>query len=477
MTLILTVDLGTTATKVLLWSPDGMMASAVAPVTTTHAEPGWAEQDAGDWWASVAAAISQLPVRPSHLDAIGLCGARETFIPVNSALEPLGPALLWSDRRAAAEAEALCRAHGGAGAVHRRVGIVVDAGAMVAKVAWLAGHDPARLESARWLLSPRDLVAARMTGSVATDTTMASKTGFAAVSGGLAAEFAPLAANRLPPVLASNAVLGPVTPEAAQALGVSPGTPVVIGAGDRACEVIGTGATPLAPMVSWGTTANVSVPVDRRPEMFPAGAALTGGAFGGWMLEAGLSASGAAMAWLAGIAGISPEALMAEVELSEPGARGVIALPWFNGARAPWWAPGARAAFVGLSAAHDRADLARAIIEGVALDVDRSLALVAPDATAICVAGGGSAGSVWRQVLAAVTSRAVIRRAVPDAAGAGACLLAADAIGANSTFPLDRINPVVGHDEPDQALASSYAQRRDRHDLVADTVARLDFET
>jgi xylulokinase len=476
VTLILTVDLGTTSTKALLWSPDGMMASAAVSVSTTHAKPGWAEQDAGDWWESVVAATSQVPEARAGVDAIGLSGARETFVPVTSALEPLGPALLWSDRRAAAEAETLCADHGGQDALHQRVGIIVDAGAMVAKVAWLAGHDPARLESARWLLSPRDLVAAQLTGSVVTDASMASKTGFAAISGGRAAGFAALAADRLPPVLASNAIVGPVTPERARSLGISPGTPVVIGAGDRACEVIVTGATPLAPMVSWGTTANVSIPVEPRPHPLPAGAALTGGAFGGWMLEAGLSASGAAMAWLAAIAGITPEGLMAEVTLSEPGARGVIALPWFNGARAPWWAPGARAAFVGLSAAHGRADLARAIVEGVALDVDRSLAVLAPASTAVYAAGGGSAGSVWRHVLAAVTSRSVIRRAVPDAAGVGACLLAADAIGAASSFPLDRINPVAGRDEPDPDLVQAYAALRGREDLVANTLARLDFD-
>ena len=92
-------------------------------------------------------------------------------------------------------------------------------------------------------------------------------------------------------------------------------------------------------------------------------------------------------------------------------------------------------------------------------------------------AGGGSAGVTWRQVLAAITSRPVVRRAVPDAAGVGACLLAADAIGAGADFSLDRINPVSGRDEPEPDLVRAYGDLRARADVAADTVARLDFGT
>ena len=473
MTRILTVDFGTTATKAALWDDHGLVAVGSSPVETRHPQPGWAEQDPGEWWRSLREAVAELPDRTS-LDAVGLCGARETFVPVTGELAPVGPGVLWSDRRATAEAAALAGAHGGRETMRQCLGLVLDGSVMAAKVAWLASHDVDQLARARWLVTPRDWIAARLTGTVATDPTMASKTGFFTVSGIPVSEFAAVAGSRLPPVIPSDSVIGTLLPEPAAELGLPAGTPVVPGAGDRACEVLGAAASAAMPMVSWGTTANVSVPVATLPDPLPPGLLVTKGARGGWIYEAGLSASGAAIGWLASVCGTSPEELYAGAARSTPGARGVIALPWLNGSRAPWWRPGARAGFAGLTAAHGRDDLARAIIEGVALDVDRSLSAVAPDASALQATGGGSGGQLWRQVLAAVTDRPVVVRAVPDAAGAGACLLAAAAIGA--PLEVDALNPVVRDEQPDRALVAAYAAHRAHADRVAAAIVDLDFE-
>jgi xylulokinase len=472
VTRILTADFGTTATKAALWDDRGLVAVGSAPVATSHRQPGWAEQEPEGWWRSLRDAVARLPA-PDRLDAVGLCGARETFVPVGADLLPVGPGVLWADRRAGVEAAALLAAHDGREAVRQRIGLVLDGSLMVAKVAWLAAHEPRRLGAAAWLLSPRDWVAARLTGTVATDPTMASKTGFFTVTGDPALEFAALAGTRLARVVASDAVVGAMLPAAAASLGLPAGVPVVAGAGDRACEVLGTAASPAAPMVSLGTTANVSVPVTDLPVPPPPGLVVTRGAQGGWIFEAGMSASGAAIDWLARLTGASAGSVYSGAARSEPGARGVVALPWLNGSRAPWWRPGARAAFAGLTAAHGRDDLARAIIEGVALDVDRSLAAVAPRARAVQATGGGSAGQLWRQVLAATGDRTVVVRALPDAASAGACLLAAAAIGADLT--VDRINPVVAEEAPDPALVSVYAGLRALADRVAGSVVELDF--
>jgi xylulokinase len=473
VTRVLTADFGTTATKAALWDDAGLIAVGSSPVSTSHPQPGWAEQDPNDWWRSLRDAVSQLPA-PGLLDAIGLCGARETFLAVTADLRPLSPGVLWSDRRAGAEAMALAEAEGGREAVRQRTGLVLDGGLMVAKVAWLADHAPEQLGPARWLLTPRDWIAARLTGRVATDPTMAGKTGFLTLTGEAFAAFAQVAGDRLPPITPSSAILGSLSPGPAEELALPPGVPVVAGAGDRACEVLGSGASPTMPVVSWGTTANVSAPVEALPDTIPTGLLATRGARGGWLYEAGLSASGAAIGWLGGICRASPDELYAGAARSGPGARGVVALPWLNGSRAPWWRPGARAAFVGLTAAHSRDDLARAIIEGVALDVDRSLAAVAPGAGAVYATGGGSAGELWRQVLAGVTGRRVVVRAQPDSASAGACLLAAEAIGA--TLDLETINPIAKEEQPQPAMVAAYAERRDQLDQVASSVVGMDFE-
>ena len=140
------------------------------------------------------------------------------------------------------------------------------------------------------------------------------------------------------------------------------------------------------------------------------------GALGGFLVEAGLSASGAALEWLERITGRPTEVLLTQAAASPPGANGVLALPWLQGARAPWWQPDAHAAFAGLTGASGPGELARAVVESVAYDVTRCLELIAPGATDLVVAGGGAKSQLWRDVLAATTGRSLVRRAVDDAA-------------------------------------------------------------
>jgi sugar (pentulose or hexulose) kinase len=236
------------------------------------------------------------------------------------------------------------------------------------------------------------------------------------------------------------------------------GTPVVIGAGDRQCEVLGTGATATIPMVSWGTTANVSMPTETEQPV--EGLRVTKAAIDGWLLEGGLSAAGSLLAWM----GVSLD----DAAGSPPGARGVVALPWLGGARAPWWRPDAGAAFVNMSSAHTRADVARAAIEGVAWDIDRCLRRMATPERLV-LAGSGSASAAWRDVITGVTGLPATIRRHADAASVGAALLGAAGIGID--LDVEHINPVVAEVRP--AGEEIYASLRDRMDRIATTVIEL----
>ncbi len=123
------------------------------------------------------------------------------------------------------------------------------------------------------------------------------------------------------------------------------------------------------------------------------------------------------MDWLARLTGAGPGDLLALAGASPPGGRGVTVLPWFGGARAPWWRDSARGAVLGLSLDHDAGDLARAVLESVAWDVARcldSLATVTGPAAGVALGGGGSGLASWAEVLTGVTglpgATAAIRR-------------------------------------------------------------------
>ncbi len=504
--MILTVDLGTTLTKVALWDHDGLVGQAGVPVGIVHPAPGWSEQDPSEWWTSVVTGCARLREgvgsRFGPVEAVGCTGARQTFVAVDAAGRQVSPAIVWSDRRAGTEAGTLVRQLGGAEQAFDRTGVPLDAGSVAAKVAWLAAHDDEGLAASTWLLAPRDLVVWRLTGEVATDATMASRTGLYDLDGLVVDELAGEAADKLAPIIPPDRVSGRLVPSAAAALGLEAGTPVVIGAGDRPCEVLGTGADEVVPMVSWGTTANVSLPLDDRPAVRPPGMVLSRGARGGWLVEGGLSAAGSFMAWLGELTGHPPAELAELARRSPPGARGVVAAPWLDGARAPWWQPDAGAAFVGLASGHGLPDLARAVFESVAWEVRRCLEGVdagrireidgparepdragESDATVgvtgsggssvagLALGGAGSAVPAWAETLTGITGLPATRRCSGQAASAGAALLAASAVGAD--FHLETMDPVEERIEPEPSTVAAYAARSGQAERVAAAIVDL----
>ena len=238
------------------------------------------------------------------IEAVGFAAARQTFVPVSADGTPLGPALLWSDRRAGAEALALADVVRAGRRGERRGGAPASCSTRDRwRPRWRGSSatSPTGSSAARWLLAPRDVIAWRLTGEVSTDVTLASATGLFGMGTEVLGPLVPglvdavgSLAPRLPQPRRSDSVVGGLLGEPAAELGLRAGIPVVIGAGDRACEVLGAGASERWPMVSWGTTANVSVPVVDLVGAGPHAMIVTRGALGGWLLEGGLSAAGSA---------------------------------------------------------------------------------------------------------------------------------------------------------------------------------------
>ena len=457
---LLTIDLGSSATKAALWSEHGLIALGRAPVAIEHPKPGWTEQDPHAWWRSVVEACAQLPGDARvTVEAVGFSTQRDTFVPVTAAGEPVGSAIAWSDRRATAEASEL------GDDFQVLTGVVPDARSVAAKVAWLRRHEPARLDGPRWILGPRDLVVFHLTGRAVTDPSVASRSGLLAIDGTALED-----GRLLPEVVGPTSLVGPSLDGPSVELGIVPGTPVIAGASARACEILGVAATRSRPMVSWGVTAGVAVPVGHVPPPVP-GIVVTRGALGGYVMEADLAAAGSALAWLGDLTGRTSEELAAQADDVDAGAGGVLALAWMGGAQAPWWEPRAGLTFTGIAADHTAAHLARALVEGVAYDAARCLERTAPDAVELALAGGGASMPLWRRVLSGVTSRPVIVREHGEMASAGAAIVTGRAIGLQ--LDPDRLDPIAASERPFDSDIVAYADLRMRHEMIARATIEL----
>ena len=464
---MLTIDLGTTMVKADVWHEGGPRAAGSAALRTEHPGPRRDEQDASTWWPAVvdagAAARAEDPDAYAAVEVVALSGARQTVVAATDDGGTRGRAILWSDRRGVDHARAVAARAGGAERVLQRTGQHLDGGSVAAKLAWLDDCDPERLGRTRWLLAPRDLMIQRMVGEVVTDTTMATATGLYDADLAVVVELVGAHLDRLAPPVEPGTVVGALRDDPAAALGLRSGTPVVIGAGDRACEALGTDAAGPRAMVSWGTTANASRAVRARPDPVPDQLAVSRAVEPAhWLVEAGLSAAGSLLDRLSHRTGRTVGDVVAAARSVPPGADGVVVLPWLDGARAPWWRDDVDLQVLG---AHDPepAALARAMLEGVARDLHRCLRTMSASGSAVeamALTGRGASVPTWVEVVTGVTGLpGVIRRSVRRGAGAaavGTALLAARSLGLD--WSLDRLDPVDAVHEPDLTVVDRYAE-------------------
>ncbi len=481
---ILTLDLGTSTCKASLFTRSGeLCAQARVEYETHHPAPGWAEQDPDAWWNAAAAGVRQLPpdLRRAGV-AVGLSSHRGGVVPVDARGRPLAPCIIWMDRRSAAETDTLVRTFGQE-KIHEITGLVPDTEPSASKLLWLRTHVPDVFGAARWYLQPRDYLYARLTGFPATDRTLASRTMLFDIWRGEwwedGCSFVGVSPDVFPPLHPSAAAPHRLTQDASRALDLPADIPVALGAGDRPCEVLGSGAGNGWAMVSTGTTTNVSVPIRERPQVIDARVICSAHAVDGMMvLEQGMAASGAVLRWvrdrlLGGRQDYARlDALAADVP---PGADGLQFLPFMMGARATRWNPDARGVWFGLREAHGTGALVRSVLEGVAFELRACLDLLEGmevRVEGVLAVGGGARSDLWNQIFADVTGREISVPRQTDAASLGAMVLAARAIG----DPVDvdaaaRVaNPVARHFTPDPGAVRTYQQLYNRYNELYDAL-------
>jgi sugar (pentulose or hexulose) kinase len=315
---------------------------------------------------------------------MAVTGQLPTLVLLDPTGDAIRPAIVWYDGRAEAEA-ATCLGAAEVATWYKRTGIVLDAHYLAPMYAWVLAHEPRLLAGEHRVCSAKDALLHALTGTWATDPSTASGYGvYAPLAGawevGLCA-IAGLPPDRLPPIVAPEAIVGSLLP-GWNDTGLPMGLPVIAGAGDALTGALGSGAAASGTLAMINGTSTSLVVSSETAALDPAHRfLLTPHALPGlWGLEMDLMATGSAIRWLSSIVGAgtdsaSPDATIFErATRSVPGAHGLVAMPYLaGGEQGALWDPRAPAAFVGLTLAHTAGDLARAMLEGILFETRRCL--------------------------------------------------------------------------------------------------------
>jgi len=485
---VLAVDLGTGGPKVGLVSFTGSIAwSEHQPVATEHDGDGGVTQDADAWWRLVSSsarrAVRSGAVPVGDIVAVSCTGQWSSTVPVDRGGRPVGPCLMWLDTR-------------GADLVRRTVGGPVGGYAPLALARWIrrsggapstSGADPIGhilflehslpevARAARWYLEPVDYLSMRFSGVVAastasmagawlTDNRHPDRLAYDPVLVGSAG----VPGAKLPPLVPTCSILGTVLPPVADDLGLDPGVVVVAGTPDLHSAAAGAGAV-LAHQahLAISTTSWVSCPHPRKKTDPIRQMATVPGFLPGLNLVANNQESGgAALQWLRdclGAGGVPStfDELCDLAAQAEPGSGGVLFTPWLAGERSPIDNRSARAGFHNLSLRTSRADMVRAVLEGVAFN-SRWLSEAVERFTggpfgSIRAIGGGATSPLWCSILADILDRPIEQVAEPVHANLrGSALLAGMALGEVRPVELRSLVPVVAVHHPHPATRARY---------------------
>ncbi|MHA7286485.1 FGGY-family carbohydrate kinase [Arthrobacter sp. MDT3-44] len=449
MELFVGIDVGTFETKGVLVDVEGVVqARARRRHGISTPRQGHVEQDADlVWWSDFAAVSSELmasdAARDGTVTAVGCSAIGPCVLPLDAGLRPLRPGILYGiDTRASREIGELEEALG-VDEVFRRSGNTLTSQSAGPKVAWVRNNEPEIAAAARWYVTAHGYLVARLTGRVTMDH-------------GTAGYFHPfydldsqswdvtgcenaVRREQLPELGWATDIAGTVTEEASGLTGLPVGATVVFGAVDAPAEAVS--ATVVDPgdlMLMYGSSTYMikvtEAPLRGKvlwsaPYVFP----------GTFVLAAGTSTAGTLTRWVADVLGLDLSVsddelfggLLALAEQSPPGAHGLLLLPHFSGERTPVHDPTSRGALIGLSLEHGRADIARAVLEGVAHSVAHALSAyddVGETPERVLAVGGGTKNRIFTQSVTDITGSPQTV-ALTDGAALGDAAIAAFAVG------------------------------------------------
>jgi len=442
------LDIGTSGAKCILVDERGAVAASSTqeyPLLTPRA--GWCEQRPSDWWGAVVRGLKAiLPKVPGDsIAALSFSGQMHGLVALDKDRNVIRPAILWCDSRTQRQCDRITEQAGGLSGLLTYTNNQMLAGYTGGKILWLRDEEPENFERMRTFVCPKDYIRLKVTGEVMLDMSDASGTGFFDTkarrwSDALIA-LAGLSKSIFPEVRESTDLAGYVTRACAEETGLPEGLPVYLGGGDAVIQTTGAGLVkPGVVGVVIGTAGNVSMALDRYFDN-PNGALqmFCNNAPGLWQAIGCTLAAGGSYRWYrdtlceqmrdgAKAAGKSVYELMDKsAAASRPGANGVLFAPYLSGERAPYADPNARGAFYGLSLSSTRADITRAVMEGVTYSLKQVADIMSAfvPIEKIYSSGGGSVSPLWRQMQADIFDLPVYTMSASGEGGAYGAILVA----------------------------------------------------
>jgi xylulokinase len=498
--LILAIDLGTSGAKAVVTEMSGrVLAQESAPVQLALLPGGGAEQDPADWWRAIVQAVRAVlaagPFAPERVAAVATTAQWGGTVAVDGNGQHLGNAIIWADRRGAPWVRAIT---GGWPTIEgygvdkvwawlRRTGGIPTRGGKdpIAHILFLKYERADIYQAAAHFLDIKDFLNLRLTGLAATSPDTVSihwltdnRRIDAVRYDATLLRMAGLDRRHYPPLRPATSILGPLLASVAGELGLRAGTPVVVGSADILAAAVGSGAVLEGqPHIHIGTSSWLSCHLPwKRTDILHNMATLPSPLPGHYLLVNEQDVAGGALAWL------TERIFFAEDGLTEPapadrfqrldtiaatspaGAHGVLFTPWLNGERSPVEDPYAGAGFHNLSLRSTRADMVRALLEGVALNTRWLLPYVESMARrrlgAMRLVGGGARSTLWCQIYADVLNRPIEQVEAPQSCSArGAALLAALALGSLRVAEIPAVVPVAGSFVPNAEAHRLYSER------------------
>ena len=495
---LLGLDIGTTGCKAILFDSDGtLLAKASREYSVSIPHPHWAEQDIENVWQLAQEAIREAiaAAHVSEIAAIGLSVHGEAVTPVDERGCAMRPTILGMDTRTGAQNDWLRQRFGGE-ALFQRTGMPIHTINTLPKLLWLKENEPDVWKAAKKFLLVEDYLIQKMTGQAAVSQCLASRTQLYNLNEGQWDEVIlralELDAEKLARVLPSGSVVGPLSPELVSVFGLTRAPIVVTGGHDQACGALGVGlTTPGLASVSTGTAEVVEVALPSpvlSQQLYEGNISVYSHVVPGLFLAMTLNHSGGmSLRWFRDgfcepqmVASAQANSDAYDLILAGASAKptGLLVLPHFSGSGTPTFDTSSKAAILGLTFATARADIAKAILEGLTHELRLNLDLLKSGGVKIDVLraiGGGAKSALWLQLKADITGIPVVTPKITEAAGFGAALLAGVGAGLfpSAAEAANRFLQLTDEYHPDPARHAAYTRQFELYQQVYPALAPI----